>query len=190
MTSQDVVKAVIRALEELSVPYMLVGSFSSNFYGIPRSTHDADFVVCLENRSIRELSDRLGPGFVLDPQTTFESVTGTYRHIIQVNELPFTVEVFLLSDDPHDQERFRRRCRIVTPQGETWLPTPEDVIVMKLRWSHLGKRRKDVDDVRNVMSVQAGHLDWQYIHSWCDQHGTRELLEEIRRELPPSEVTA
>lgn len=183
MTSRDVVKTVIRNLEELSVPYMLVGSFSSNYYGIPRSTHDVDIVICLENRSIRDLSSRLGPGYTLDPQMTFESVTGTSRYIIRVDDFPFTIEVFLLSDELHDQERFRRRCRIETPEGETWLPTPEDVIVMKLRWAYLAKRRKDIDDILSVLSVQAGQLDWTYIYSWCDQHGTRELLDEIRREV-------
>jgi hypothetical protein len=28
-------------------------------------------------------------------------------------------------------------------------------------------------------------LDWNYIYRWCDQHGTRDLLDELRRSLPP-----
>jgi hypothetical protein len=35
-----------------------------------------------------------------------------------------------------------------------------------------------------VLSVQRT-LDWNYLHHWCDQHGTRDLLEEIRASLPP-----
>jgi hypothetical protein len=34
------------------------------------------------------------------------------------------------------------------------------------------------------MSVQRDKLDWPYIESWCDRHGTRSLLEEIRRTVP------
>ena len=26
-------------------------------------------------------------------------------------------------------------------------------------------------------------LDWPYIESWCDRHGTRKLLEQIRKEV-------
>jgi hypothetical protein len=93
------------------------------------------------------------------------------------------VELFLASDDPHDRERFRRRVRGETYGQTVWLPTPEDVIITKLRWSKQGKRNKDVDDVRNVIAVQGDALDWEYIHRWCDAHGTMGLLEQIRQTL-------
>lgn len=93
---------------------------------------------------------------------------------------PFKVELFLLSNDAHDQERFRRRLRLEVLGRKLWLPTAEDVIVTKLRW----KRTKDIDDVRNVMSVQRGRLDWPYIEKWCGEHGTLALLNEIRRTVP------
>jgi hypothetical protein len=65
------------------------------------------------------------------------------------------------------------------------LPTPEDVIVMKLRWAEHGQRAKDIEDVRNVIAVQGEHLDWDYVHFWCDQHGTRQQLNAIRQSIPP-----
>jgi hypothetical protein len=134
---------------------------------------------------MRAVVDRLGPSFRLDPQMSFETVTGTYRYILTVAEIAFTIEVFLLGDDAHDQERFARRHRVSTPQGDAYLPTAEDVVVTKLRWSRHGKRQKDIDDVKNVLSVQSGRLDWDYVHRWCDEHGTRELLDDVRRSLPP-----
>lgn len=45
MTIGDVTRAMIDALNAAGVPYLLVGSFSSSYYGIPRSTRDADFVI-------------------------------------------------------------------------------------------------------------------------------------------------
>ena len=45
MTGNEATLAVIDALEACSIPYMLVGSYSSNVYGVERSTQDADFVV-------------------------------------------------------------------------------------------------------------------------------------------------
>jgi hypothetical protein len=56
---------------------------------------------------------------------------------------------------------------------------------MKLRWVVLGRRTKDIDDIRDVIAVQGDRLDWEYIHRWCGQHGTREKLEEIRNSIPP-----
>ena len=62
--------------------------------------------------------------------------------------------------------------------------TAEDVVVTKLRWSRQGRRQKDVDDVRNVLAVQSGKLDLDYIRQWADQHGTRPLLEQLLSESP------
>ena len=171
---------VADALSASGISYMLAGSFSSNYSGIPRSTKDADFVVELRGGVGADFMTQLGADFKADPQLSFETNTGTYRQLIQHDQSPFKVELFLLSNDPHDQERFRRRVKIDVFERQLWLPTPEDVIVMKLRWA----RARDKDDVRAVMGVQRGKLDWTYIEQWCDRHGTRTRLEEIRRTVP------
>ena len=168
------------ALAACSVPYMLAGSFSSNYYGIPRSTKDADFVIELHGGVGSDFIARLGDDFEVDPQLSFETNTGTYRQLVQHKTSPFKVELFLLSNDLHDQARFRRRVRVEAFNRQLWLPAPEDVIVMKLRWT----RSRDKDDIRAVIGVQAGKLDWPYIEGWCRQHGTTALLEEIRRTVP------
>jgi hypothetical protein len=116
---------------------------------------------------------------------TFETATLTRRHILAVAGIPFTIELFHLSDDPHDQERFQRRRRIKTMGREVNMPTAEDVIVTKLRWALNARRSKDREDVRDVIAVQGQNIDWPYVHTWCDRHGTRALLEEIRSSIPP-----
>lgn len=184
MTSRDIVLQVIAALDARQIPYMLVGSFSSNLYGIPRSTKDADLVLQLGDEPISQLMPLLGSEFHLDQQMSFETATFTSRFVIQHPRSAFTVELFLLSSDPHDQERFRRRRQMPFADSSAWLPSAEDVIITKLRWSRSGKRSKDVDDVMNVLAVQQGKLDLAYIRRWCDTHGTRELLEELLTKLP------
>jgi hypothetical protein len=185
MTGDQATMAVIDALNALAIPYMVVGSLSSSYYGIGRSTRDADFVLQLGDQSIHLLLQRLGPSFRLDPQMSFESVTGTIRNVIQVQSIPFEIELFRLSDDPHDQERFQRRLKTSLLGREAFLPTAEDVIITKLRWAQGGQRTKDWEDIRNVIAVQGDRIDWDYVLPWCDRHGTRELLDEIRRSIPP-----
>jgi hypothetical protein len=184
MTPQEITVAVVDALDALRIPYMLVGSLSCNCYAIPRSTQDADFVVQLKSGQISSLANRLGPTFQLDRQMSFETVTATSRYILRVPDDAFVVELFLLSDDPHDQQRFTRRRHERILDRNVAIPTVEDVIVTKLRWSHAGRRGRDLDDVQNVIAVQGNAIDWPYVHSWCDRHGTRELLEHVRQELP------
>jgi hypothetical protein len=185
MTGEEATVAVIEALKQAQISYMLVGSFSSNFYGIPRGTQDADFVIQLEDQPLATFLDKLGPGFGMDPQMSFELITGTTRHKLQVQGTEFEIELFRLSDDPHDQERFRRRYCANFLGRNVFLPTAEDVIITKLRWAHQAARAKDWEDIRNVIAVQGDRIDWDYVLPWCDQHGTRELLDEIRRSIPP-----
>jgi hypothetical protein len=184
MTSEEATAAVIDALNALAVPYMLVGSFSSNYYGIPRSTQDADFVLQLGTTPISDLAQRLAPAFRLDPQMSFETITGTLKYVLQATDGLFLVELFLLSEDAYDRERFTRRRRVRILERDGWIPTAEDVVITKLRWALQAQRPKDRQDVRNVLAVQGERLDWNYIHRWCGQHGTRTLLDEVRSSIP------
>ena len=145
----EFVTRVVAALRTLNIPYMVVGSFSSNSYGNRRSTKDADFVIELDHQSISRLSHR---------------------------STAFTVELFLLSDDAHDQERFkRRRVRDIGDDHESFVPSPEDVVVAKLRRAKGGKRSKHIADAKGIVDVQAGQLDEPYLRHWCDIHRTRDL---------------
>lgn len=189
MTTVEAVQRVIDALETLGVGYMLVGSFSSSYYGIPRLTKDADFVIDLDAPRVPEIARLLGAQFRLDPQMSFETVTMTMRHVLEIADPNFTtfhVEFFHLSDDPYDGERFRRRQRVSLLDRAVFLPTAEDVIVTKLRWIQEGHRSKDWDDIQGVIAVRGVGIDWDYVYHWCDQHGTRAVLEEIRRSIPPT----
>ena len=185
MSEKEATLAVINALDAQEIPYILVGSFSTSFYGIPRLTQDADFVISIGDGSLAKVAQHLGPEFRVDPQMSFETVTMTRRTEIRVIDSPFKIELFHLSSDPHDQERFQRRRKELYLDREVYLPTPEDVVITKLQWSLLGNRSKDRDDVRDVIAVQGDRLDWDYIHLWADRHGTRALLDEIRQSIPP-----
>ena len=158
---------------------MLVGSYSSNYYGRPRSTKDADFVVQVDEKQLMTVAQRLGPAFQLDRQMTFETVTMTVRYIINHPSTAFKIELFLLSDDDHDRERFRRQQKAEFEGHSVWLPTAEDVVITKLRWSRAGARAKDAADVAGILAVQQNSLDLDYIRHWLDRHGTRQLFEQL-----------
>jgi len=177
--ANDIVVRVIRALDDASIPHMLVGSLSSNSYGIERSTQDADFVIELGERSIGPVALALRPEIQIDNQISFESVTLTSRYQAQHVASGFGIEFFLLADEPFHRERFSRRRPVQFGPVRAFLPTAEDVVVQKLRWYVKVKRSKDIDDARNVIAVQQGTLDLGYIRLWCDRHQSRELFESL-----------
>jgi hypothetical protein len=94
------------------------------------------------------------------------------------------IELFPLSSDPHDVARFSRK--LSGPIGNrqaAFVPTAEDVIITKLRWSKQGRRQKDIQDVEDVLKVQLSRLDLPYIRQWADQHGTRDLFERLLSQI-------
>ena len=188
MSLEQATVHVIDVLNELEVPYVLVGAFAANYHGVARSTKDADFVAVVGRAEMNSIMEKLGESFRLDPQISFESATGTTRYILYflgAPQGPIRIEFFRLSEDDFDRQRFARRRQISILSRQAYILTAEDVVVTKLRWHLALHRPKDREDARGVIAVQGDSLDWDYIHQWCDAHGTRELLEEVRASIPP-----
>ena len=184
MTAADGNEALAQLVSILNnhdVAYMLVGSYSSNAYGIPRATKDADLVVETLGETFDLIGASLGDDFQSESQVEFELVTGTIRRVIRFVPLGFVIEMFQLSDDSFDQSRFKRRIQVQSTVlgGVVWLPTAEDVVVQKLRWG----RPQDLLDAESVMAIQSDTLDWTYIQRWTDLHGTTDQLSSIRDDL-------
>ena len=135
--------------------------------------------------NVDALIQRLGPLVTFDAQVNFDTLTWGRRHVGQSRSSPpFKVELFETFDDPFVIAEFSRRQEVFVPilNRTTWLPTPEDVIVQKLRWG----RSKDLDDARDVLAVQGPEtLDMAYIENWCRRHGTSERLRAALEGIPP-----
>src|SRR5436190_4467787 len=181
MKSHEAVRVVLRELAAAGLKHMVTGGLVSNHYGVARSTKDADIVIQMEPQAFGHFVRALPSELALEAQVTFETITGSRRHIVTIERSNFQIELFLLGNDAHHQERFRRRVRATLAEIEhdTWIPTAEDMVIQKIRWN----RDKDREDVRNIIGVQGDALDWRYIESWCDTHGTRVRLDEIRASI-------
>ena len=120
-----------------------------------------------------------------DPQVQFDTLTWGKRQVgVTRQSPPLQVELFELFNDPFVLSQFARKQQRFSEQigRATWLPTPEDVVVQKLRWG----RNKDLDDARDVLAVQGPEtLDMAYIEKWCAQHGTTERLRAALASIPP-----
>jgi hypothetical protein len=180
VTSEEFLRAVFDALTALDVPFMVSGSLASNFYGVPRSTQDADLVVELARLPLAAFAAHLGEPFQPDTQLAFETVTGSRRLVVRAVHSPFEVELFDLTEDPHDRERFARRREVELFGRRVAVPTAEDVVVNKLRWWKLAGRRKDFEDARNTLAVQTA-LDMPYLKRWCRELDLLNELEAANR---------
>ena len=186
MTLEDLASKVISAAGTAGAEFMVVGALAAGAYGVPRSTRDVDFLVALHTGGgINGIIRLLEPDVAFDPQIVFDTLTWGRRHVgISRSEPPYKVELFELFDDPFVQSEFARRQQVFVPvlARTTWLPSPEDVVVQKLRWG----RNKDLDDARDVLAVQGPEtLDMAYIETWCARHGTTQRLHDALAGIPP-----
>jgi hypothetical protein len=144
MKGTDALISLILTLEKARVSYMIVGSYSSNFYGIPRSTMDADLVVRFEHADWGKLCSIVPPNLELEQQSSFEMVSSTRKELIKVKDSPFEIKLFHLSNDAHNSTRFDRRQKVEIMSGvNAYIPTAEDVIIQKLR-----RRRRSPSSLR------------------------------------------
>lgn len=185
-SNHEATRRMVEAVSELGIDYMLAGSYSSNYYGIPLATKDADFVAVLGS-NLSQLEQKLGQDFERNPQRSFETETGTFRETWRIPSIPFKIELFHLSEDLHDQARFSRRVKLWDEilGCEVSLPTVEDVIIMKLRWSKLTGRARDVEDVRDILAVQGEEtLDWTYLDQLCEAWNVQSARQHSRVDSP------
>jgi hypothetical protein len=170
---------IIDALDHTGAAYLFDNPFSSSFYGRPVSTMSADVILDLTSKQWPGISDGLAAGFRVEPSERFEGIESVSRHVVHHLATSIKINLFPLSDDPHDQERFRRRQDVDFEGRRAWLPSAEDVVITKLRWSRGGRRAKDVEDVTKILAVRGAALDHAYIRQWADRHGTRELFDRM-----------
>lgn len=162
----------LNRLNRIEVPYMLVGSMASNYWGIPRSTHDLDFVLALPRDQVDSLASAFGEGFFLQ----VESVRNAFAPPHQFNALDeqsaLKVDFWLLKDDPFERNAFGRRLEATLFDTRAWVMTAEDVILHKLYWHRLSPSDRQLQDAAGVYAVQADALDTQYLLHWAAVLGT------------------
>jgi hypothetical protein len=178
MTEQELLADSLRRLNRLGVPYMLTGSMASNAWGIPRTTHDLDFVLQLPPSQIADLAATFGGDYFVDES----AIRAAYQppHQFNVIHVPSALKIdfWILRAVPFEREMFRRRVRQVVFGEPAWLATAEDVILHKLYWHTITPSERQLGDVGGVMAVQKGRLDEGYLRRWAMEIGATELVED------------
>ncbi len=66
------------------------------------------------------------------------------------------------------------------------ISTPEDTILMKLRWAKLsGGSEKQFTDALRVYEIQYQNLDLNYMEAWAQTLQIKELWEKLKQEAQP-----
>jgi hypothetical protein len=182
MSQPELLSRVVNVLDASGTPYMLTGSYASSLQGEPRLTHDIDLVVALTSEAVSAILDSFPfPDYYLDPIAVREAVIRKGQFNLIDNTTGDKVDFWMLQDDPFDRSRFDRR-RSEKFRGQNYfVSSPEDTILMKLRWSEMsGGSEKQLGDVRGVYELQQDVLDLDYIDHWADRLGVADQWRRVR----------
>ncbi len=182
MSQQELLRQVTHALDCVGVEYFITGSWSSSLQGEPRSTHDLDLVVNIDVTVVDSLV-----ALFSDEQfyLSSASVTDAIQNRSMFNLLDLhsgdKVDFWVLTEEPWDQERFRRREKADVFGIVVHVASAEDTILSKLRWSKMsGGSEKQMQDARGVFDVQRSQLDTAYIDQWAQNLDIQEEWAKIK----------
>lgn len=182
MSSTEVFRRIIAALNDAGIPSMLTGSFASSFHGLTRATQNIDLVIAPTENQLRELVGNLPPeDFYVDLGAALEAL----RHKSQFNVIDldtgWKVDLIVRRDRPFSMLEFERRQEIDFTGIRLAVATAEDVILAKLEWATLGSSQRQIEDVAGILQLRFAEIDLGYVEDWVAKLNLGEAWNQARR---------
>ena len=160
-----------------------------NYWGIPRTTHDLDFVVQFLPTAVPLIFQEFSDDFYIEEA----AVRAVYEPPHQFNAIDarsaLKVDFWLAGSEPFDQEMLRRRFQTTLFGEPAWISTAEDVILHKLLWNRISPSDRQFGDAAGVVAVQADALDKDYLSRWARElHLSDDLKRLLTEEIRPKET--
>jgi len=178
-TESDFLIDVLGRLRQAGIDYMLTGSMASNYWGIPRTTHDLDFVVALEPGQVEQVVSAFRLGLFIQEVSVRSAFQPPYQFNVLDEQSALKADFWLLRENAFEQAAFGRRLAMELFGGSAWIATAEDVILHKLYWSKLTPSDRQLQDAAGVFAVQAGTLDQEYLSRWARTLGVQQELTDL-----------
>lgn len=159
-------EAIIKTLaflETQKVDYFLLGGVAVALLGEPRFTKDVDVDVFLSKEKMLSLFEKINKaGFKLDNREMCSRVkqTGTFRMFYKEVGIDF-----ILASTDLEKSALKRRKRTLLYRRKTWIPSPEDLILLKI----IPGRPQDLMDAESIVLRHKGKLDQKYMGQWAQK---------------------
>jgi len=123
------------------------------------------------------------PDFYLDEESIREAIkTHSMFSLLHVAEGD-KVDFWMLTNEPFDVTRFRRKRKEHALGIQLLVSSPEDTILAQLRWAKMsGGSEKQFRDALRVYEVQWDFLDVNYLQEWVAALSLEEYWSRLLRE--------
>ena len=171
MELYDLVKYLVNTFESLGIKYFITGSVASILYGEPRLTNDIDVVADVQERHIKDLLKLFSKEeFYISESSIRDAISRRSQFNIIHPLSGLKVDVIITKEDDFDNNRFERIKRI-SPVTDTLVnfSSPEDVIIMKLKYFKEGGSEKHIRDIASMLKISGDSIDRNYVEKWAQQ---------------------
>jgi hypothetical protein len=158
---------VLARLNRTGIDYMLTGSMASNYWGIPRTTHDLDFVLVMKPDQVDQLVAAFQPGFFIQRDSVRSAFQPPFQFNVLDDQSALKADFWLLRENEFEVTAFRRRVQATLFDVLAWIATAEDVILHKLYGNSLTPSDRQLGDAAGVYAVQGNSLDLGYLQHWA-----------------------
>lgn len=175
MSAEALLRAVVAALREAGIPFMLTGSVAGAYHGAGRATMDLDFVIDPSAAQLEAFVALMSStGTYVSPEAAREALADrTSFNVVDV-ESGWKVDLIVRKARPFSEEELRRRHTAEFLGVRLDVATLEDVVLSKLEWAKLGGSARQLEDVRTLLRVREGDLDTEYVRTWVQTLGLTE----------------
>lgn len=157
---------VLKTLDEIGAPYMIVGAFGGYIFGLSRATYDIDILVDLQEEDLDMLSARFpSPRYYADAKMMRNALReNSIFNIIDMDE-GVKADFVPVGQEPEYRLALERRARrnFIGPAGDAfsaWVAQPTDIMTSKLRAWDEGRLNKHLGDIHLILFFcLQGHSD-------------------------------
>jgi hypothetical protein len=166
LTTDDLFRRIVTALDKAQVPYMITGSYASAYYGTPRASQDIDVVIAPNPDQLRVFLELLPSSeYYVDAETARAALARSSQFNVIDLASGWKIDFIARKARPFSREEFARRVPVELHGIRVFMTTAEDVIIAKLEWAKLGSSQRQLEDVAGVLRVRPD-LNRDYISRW------------------------
>lgn len=185
-------KPVAEALEQMGIPYAVVGSVAGLTHGYSRFTMDVDVVAFFEEAQAAEFARRLGDQYYVDEMMVCDAIRHRRSFNILHHDTGLKIDIFIPPASGWNLQVTQRREpeAMDEMQPAFWVQSAEDLVLSKLRWFRATNEtsERQWNDVLGVLKMQCFDIDIEYMEKWASEIGVGDLLERALDEAGLSET--
>jgi predicted nucleotidyltransferase len=179
LSQKEFLKNVVEKLEQAGIDYVICGSIAASFYGVERSTQDADIIISSTEEQLAKFLKLLGDSYYVSEDTALDALKRrTMFNIIDL-ENAWKADLIILKETDFGVKEFQRKRKEILLGKDLYILSPEDIVLSKLVWAEQSRSQLQYSDVSRILEVWSGHLDMKYLNKWAKELGVEKALAEI-----------